>query len=107
MTNAWVVLPKKLAKSSLTERPVPVGQGIRRDTVNLTFTHISMASYNRIQKLVGIPIIYRDQFNNRFFGEIRSNENEPFRRNLGRFDAVVDYTLQITVTAHDEVIPYV
>lgn len=75
-------------------------------TLDLTYTHTSLGGNAMIGALNNKTVIYRDQYNNRIFGKLRSNNNDYFRRNLGLFDAVVDYSIQIEEEEYTEEIEY-
>lgn len=76
------------------------------ETYNLSYTHISAESYNRLVELIGSKLIYRDQFEDRAFGRLSSRDEDNVRKVINRFQSVSNFTAQFIREEHTEVIEY-
>lgn len=90
------------------DREMRLGVPQYQDTINLTFTHITLNELQNLYELSGKTLIYRDQYNERAFGEITALNNDYIRRHImhTKIETAVDYTAQLIQEDYEEAVPY-
>lgn len=88
-------------------RVIQMGSGAFRDSYNLSFSSISRQIYDRIGELMGIDLLYRDQNGEKAYVRILQYDPDYICRNIGIFDLVHDFSIQMLVIDYDEEIDYV
>ncbi len=73
---------------------------------SLEFTHLSVEEFEALTALRNRIIVYRDQYYTREFGQIQAHNTDFIRRHLSRFDAAVNFTLQMDAREYEERIAY-
>lgn len=86
--------------------PVIVGFELHEESFDIEFSHLTLDQRNEFRNLRGQTLIYRDLYGERAFCEIMSIDENPYGKDIGVFEAVIDMSVQFAPTEYIEQVEY-